>query len=342
MKKFYFGLVFCFLFFSCGISECESGENKRAGEKSSFSIANWNVQTFFDGHTDGSEYKDFKSAGKWSNDKYHTRLTRLCEVITKLNADIFVLEEIENESVIYDISNQLAGNSWDSGANWTYSCFAKEKDSSIGCAVLSKFPLFGVKTHSLFVNTQKYEQPSMRPLLEVSTEIGGREITIFVNHWKSKSSGEYESEIWRDWQESVLAGRLKTLETRGGSAVICGDFNRDASEFILDFSSGQGGANTLFRHAGLSENYPPSHVKAYSPWFSADGSYVTSIGSYFYKGSWERIDHIFSFGKARIAGFTPKAEAPWANEDKTPAAYKIYNGNGYSDHLPIMANVIVK
>ncbi len=341
MKKFHLGLLVCFFFFSCKISECETGGKSSSGDKNSFSIANWNVQTFFDGHTEGSEYKDFKSAGKWSNDKYYARLSRLCEVISKLNADIFVLEEIENESVIYDISNQLAGRSWDSDANWTYSTFAKEKDSSIGCAVLSKLPLFGVKTHSLFVNTQKFEQPSMRPLLEVSAEVGGREITIFVNHWKSKSSGEYESEIWRDWQESLLAGRLKSIKARGGSAVICGDFNRDASEFILDFSSGQGSDNTLFRYAGLSENYTPSHVKAFSPWFSADGGYATSIGSYFYKGNWERIDHIFTFGKAKIAGFTPKAEAPWANEDKTPYAYKIYNGSGYSDHLPLLANILL-
>ena len=93
------------------------------------------------------------------------------------------LEEIENEGIINDIANQFAGNSWDSSKNWTYSCFAKEKNSSIGCAVLSKYPLFGIKTHSLDIRTQKDSQPSMRPIMEVNLDVGGRNVILFVNHF---------------------------------------------------------------------------------------------------------------------------------------------------------------
>ncbi|MCR5252941.1 MAG: endonuclease/exonuclease/phosphatase family protein [Treponema sp.] len=336
MKRFYLGLLSCFLMFSCGLGECDS-ESRINRKNSSFSIVNWNVQTFFDGHTEGTEYKDFKSAGKWSNDKYYTRLTRLCEVLSTLNADFYVLEEIENENIIHDISNQFAGKSWNSASNWTYSCFAKEKDSSIGCAVLSKFPLFGVKTHSIDIRTQKSAQPSVRPLIEVCADINGREVTLFVNHWKSKSGGEETSKIWRDWQEAVLAQRIAELKARGGTSIICGDFNRNADEFILDFSTSE---NTLLRYINIKTGNKEV-VKVHSPWFNSDGTYVSQTGSYYYKDNWERIDHIFCTGNARISTFGPRAQNPWANENKTPFYYKIYSGTGYSDHLPVMANVIL-
>lgn len=342
---------------SCSLSECEGGascpgsatEGTRATSGSqSFSLVNWNVQTFFDGVTEGTEYTDFKSAAKWSNSKYYTRLQRLCEVIAALNADIYVFEEIENEGVLNDIANQFAGNSWDQSKNWTFCCFAKAKNSSIGCAVLSKYPLFGLKTHSLDIRTQKDSQPSMRPLLEVSASVNGREVRLLVNHWKSKSGGEEESSIWRDWQEAQLSNRIAKLAEEGSApCIICGDFNRDAKEFCLTgggaagagggtYSSGGGtyGGNVILRGEG--------GIKVYSPWFTESGSFSSETGSYYYKGNWERIDHIFSYGKVRISGFSPRASAPWANEDKTPNAYKIYSGSGYSDHLPIMANIVLE
>ncbi len=325
---------------ACSLNECDSDTSSQNGSSPSrscsFSIANWNVQTFFDGVTEGSEYSDFKSAAKWSNSKYYTRLKRLCEVLARLNADVFVLEEIENEGIINDIANQFAGNSWDSSKNWTYSCFAKEKNSSIGCAVLSKYPLFGIKTHSLDIRTQKDSQPSMRPIMEVNLDVGGRNVILFVNHWKSKSGGEEESEIWRDWQETLLAGRLAEISSASASApcIICGDFNRDIREFCVLEGGSRTEGNISLRGA--------KPVKVYSPWLTESGSLSSETGSYYYKGSWERIDHIFSFGKARISAFSPRAESPWAKEDKTPFAYKIYSGEGYSDHLPVMASVVVE
>ena len=78
--------------------------------KSRVSIACWNVQTFFDAVSDGNEYTDFKNSSKWTKEKYSKRLDTLCEVMTTINPDIMVLEEIENEAVVQDIVNNLAGN----------------------------------------------------------------------------------------------------------------------------------------------------------------------------------------------------------------------------------------
>ena len=86
---------------ACSLNECDSDTSSQNGSSPSrscsFSIANWNVQTFFDGVTEGSEYSDFKSAAKWSNSKYYTRLKRLCEVLAHLNADVFVADFLDGD-----------------------------------------------------------------------------------------------------------------------------------------------------------------------------------------------------------------------------------------------------
>ena len=177
-----------------------NSDGLQASENLSISFSCWNAQTFFDSECDGTEYEDFQNLAKWSQEKYLTRLSRLCEVMTALDTDIVVLEEIENVSVVQDIANQFAGNNWSHGKNWSYACFAKEEGSAIGCAVFSKYQLGEMKVHSMNIKTQSQDQPSSRPLIQVSVLLEDKNLVIFANHWKSKSSGEKASEIWRDWQ----------------------------------------------------------------------------------------------------------------------------------------------
>lgn len=333
MKQWVLILVCMLLLVGCS----QSAKDSPAGESSGsglISVVNWNVQTFFDSQTEGTEYPDFQSSAKWSKDKYVARLQRLCDVITTLNADIYVFEEIENEGILYDISNQLAGNSWNSKKMWNYGSFVKAEDSAIGCAVISRFPLDELKTHNLDIKLQKEKQPSMRPIMQIKTTAYNKDLLIFVNHWKSKSSGEDESKIWRDWQESVLCNAIVNAQKNYGedlSCLICGDFNRDILEFISDFSGSQK-ENIILR--GNNQN-----IKVYSPWLTGKGNLTTEIGTYYFNKNWERIDNFFICGKTKLSSFAVKAEEPWAKENNIPIPYKIYTGEGYSDHLPIMVTL---
>lgn len=325
-----FRILLIIICFETLLTGCSVAENN------SVSIVNWNVQTFFDAETEGTEYSDFMKAGKWSKDKYLERVKRLCNVIRELNSDIYVFEEIENSSVLYDISNQLAGDSWNVKYKWHYACFAKEEGASIGCAVLSKFPLSNMKLHSMDIRTQTENQPSVRPLLQVSADVNGTELVIFVSHWKSKLGGEEESEIWRDWQESVLG--YAVLNSSSGSFVLCGDFNRDAGDFILHFDGNERSANTILRTATETGE---KTVLVYNPWFDSKGEFYEETGSYYYEKNWERIDQIMSYGNVKLSSFSPRGEEPWANEAGIPQGYKINTGEGYSDHLPIMCILVL-
>ena len=315
-----------------GFSPAEETSTGEKATSASITLASWNTQTFFDARTEGTEYDDFKKNGNWSRDKYLVRLGRLCEVMTSLNADVFVLQEIENAAVVQDIANQLAGKSLSKNKRWDYAAFAKEEGASIGCAVFSRHKISDITTHSMDIRCQQTDQPSCRPVMQFTVEAGEHELVVLVNHWKSKL-GTDESRIWRQWQESLACARIGKVP----ALVLCGDFNQDAKEFVTSFDGNTNG-NVIFRGIDITTG-ALSTVKVHSPWFTQNGSFSTKNGSYYYQGEWERIDHIFSAGNARLAAFSPRAESPWADTDGRPVSYRIYNGEGYSDHLPVMCTV---
>ena len=350
MKKFLFWIFFVgFLCVGCEnvqlsvenqSSDIKQLSSSYVGKKVSFAC--WNVQTFFDAKTDGTEYDEFKKSDSWNSGKYCKRLERLCEVMKSLNSDVIVLEEIESISVVQDISNYLVDGKWDKSKNWNYVCFARNKGTSIGCAVFSRYPVKKLLIHNLDIRVQKVKQPSCRPLMQVTINIDEKDLVLFVNHWKSKSGGEIETEIWRDWQEALLGERLVCdfSFSEKNAYVLCGDFNRSVEDFVcnLDGKPECTDANVVLRTFGQGKT---DFVCVYSPWFIESGKFTTESGSYFYKSNWERIDNIFSFGSLKISGFMVESEGNLAKEDGSPFKYSIYNGEGYSDHFPLVCNLLL-
>ncbi len=327
---------------NCDSKSSSASQDTQSRSTTQFTLVNWNVQTFFDGTKDGFEYSDFQKAGNWNTQTYTVRLQRLCQFISQVNADIYVFEEIENEAVIYDISNQLAagGQNWNQKKFWNYSAFAKQEETAIGLGIISRFPLSDVKAHTMDIRLHNQSQPQTRYLLEATVAIGGQKVIILANHWKSKSGGEEKSRIWRDWQENLLAKRIAQLtqvSSPGIPIIICGDFNRDAADFICDFEN-DGVYNTLLRYA---DSGGADFVPVQSLWFTPDGSFVTKTGSYWYDDSWEHIDNIMLAGSIKTAEFRPMTDSPWANAQGKPNAYKIYSGEGWSDHLPLWADLVL-
>lgn len=296
----------------------------------SFSIVNWNVQTFFDGNCDGTEYSNFTKSQIWGKESYKKRLEKLCAAINSINADIFVFEEIENSGILYDITNFMSSKSWNTKDSWQYGAFSKNPGDAIGCAVISKFPISEVTIHNIDIRTENSEQPAMRPLMKLNIIFEGKDFCVFVSHWKSKSGGAEESEVWRNWQESILAKKIN--EHKNFPVLACGDFNRDISEFkSAEYKSGKNGQNIELRSFYTPEN---ENAPVYSPWLDTSGE-QEEPGSYYFKDTWERIDHFFANDKITIKNFEVLTEGNWCGENFIPKAYKIYTGEGYSDHLPI-------
>ncbi len=365
-----FGLVLCNLFFTLtcqnsNLSITETSQNSIKSEnpqsknphtqnfdlkKSEFSekstkstkseklrITNWNLETFFDSTNDGSEYSEFVKSKTWGKEMYSARLERLAQVIKEIDSDVYVMEEIENENILHDISNFLAGE-WNFKKNFKYACFAKDKGSSIGCAVISRYPLKNMSVHSLNIEKSNLKLPSMRPLIQVSVIKGEKELVLLVNHWKSMSGGEEITEKWRNAQEIVLASRLEDLCKKEKAFLALGDFNRDILKFKKSTwtSSGQ----KILIRKGQNFTFNDEGIEVLSAWFETE-DFLQEPGSYNFKGVWSRIDNMFFGGTASFEDFCVETSGEWYDsENDKPNAYSLWNGKGFSDHLPITATAI--
>lgn len=336
MKKF-FALLIVIFFVSCNFEQSvEQKKTSHQSQKNEITIMNWNTQTFFDTTVHGTEYNDFKKKNeKWNDSVYKERVKRLCSVIEAINADIVVLEEIENQDVLYDISNNLKYQGIPK-KKYVYSFFYKNDGDVFGNAILSRLPLENPKIHQIHTEINE-KQPQLRPILEISIlpensivlspkktmhnslQNTEKTIKLFVSHWKSKSGGEEKTALWRTYQESLLT-------TAAGASfsshiIFCGDFNRDLSEFMQDENQ-----NIVFSNKHQT-------ITLYSPWINAQEK-----GSYFYNNQWTKIDHFFFSNTFELKDFYVYKEFT-TKEDGSPFKFTLYNGEGYSDHLPITATI---
>ena len=329
MKRLWLTLwtvVLSLLFFSCELEDRDADSVAASGENQLY-VVSWNVQTFFDAQTSGLEYAEFRgSKSIWGQQLYEHRLERLLDAIEEIDADVLVLQEIENMAVMYDISNGLAGRLRGSDA-YGWMCFEVEEGSAIGCGVFSRFPLGQKRVHQVDYRTHG-EQPQLRPLLEVVVLLEEGEnpqaMNLFVCHWKSKSGGEEEAAFWQVQQEALLDWQLRRVLSGSDSsrAIVCGDFNRELGEFT-----------TLGKD---SESVMLGSVEADSGWLHQA---TTSEGSYWYQQQWERIDHVFTVGNLEILHFEALSNGPWVQLDESgnliPFRYALWKDEGYSDHLPV-------
>lgn len=280
------------------------------------SVMSWNLQCFFDAVECGTEYSEFRGAG-WTAEKYEARLDRLREVLlycgktagegSDRGPDIAVFQEIENGDAVRDLCNRLPRRCGYRSAVF----IPPEPGGAFGMAVLSRFPADGLTVHSISPS----DSP-LRPLGELSLRVGNRRLVVFAVHWKSNSGDQERARSLRLRQEEALAARIERLEGADSASAFlaCGDFNQGRDSFSL--------------------------IAAADGWdgFTRGGDTVPD-GSYWYRGSWERIDHIWFGHGARAVSFGPIAASPFADDGCVPVRYEAWSGRGYSDHLPVLAVV---
>ena len=302
-------------------------------------LVTYNTQTFFDAVEDGTEFKEYKgSKSRWTAQKYKARLERLKNTMfaagEKLSGkkdrlpDIVVLQEVENDRVIEDFCKQLP-----SGENYPYAvCPPRSEKSAFTTMILSKYPIERYFAHRLYTE----QKVSLRPLMEVVLNTGSKDnprlLTVFAVHWKSKTGGSGSVAV-RALQEAQLIKKIQEHREKNPHIpfVVCGDFNQTLEEF-----------NRLneFSVCWDTEGYKEEHEAGTQP-----------DGSYYFKNSWEKIDHIFyESGAADYDTSETASDAgsayiepllffvlyePPLIEDGKPVRYNVLTGEGYSDHLPL-------
>jgi endonuclease/exonuclease/phosphatase family metal-dependent hydrolase len=178
-----------------------------------FKVASYNVENLFDLNHDKTEYKQYiPYKNYWNKKAYRNKLNNIAKVIKQLNADIIGLQEIESKQALKDL-NKLT--------KYKYHHFLKNKQSAVGQAILSKYPIIDTKR----VKIKKYDRNN-RPILRATININGKHLIVYVNHWRSKRAAESK----RIPYASSLQDDIKSL-SKNDDYIILGDLNANYNEF---------------------------------------------------------------------------------------------------------------
>jgi len=313
----------------------------------------YNVDNLFDAEDSGLEYPEYSvSAGKWDDARYRSRLERLAEVVRAAapetrGPDLACLVEIENGRVLEELRRgQLASS------GYTRSVLVPAPGQAANCGILTRLPLLGLRSHGIDARGSQG-----RYVLEVALDAGGRRLTVFLCHWKSKLGGAEATEPERACAAALVARRAAEILAADPAAefLVCGDFNEEPDEYrkvdgayrtaLMPFDPGLAGAaaaaagrGCLFvtgiaAEAGKAQDGSPV---LYSPWSASDG------WSYMMEGRSERIDgFLLSPGLLDGEGlsfesFSPLEAGFLLDSSGAPVSYNARTGAGYSDHLPIV------
>ena len=310
---------------------------------SSVSIMSYNVENLFDDIDDGTEYEEYDpGSGVWDTAFYHAKLKNVSEAIQAGGArgpDICLLQEIENERVVIDL---LEG--YLNVIKYKYSITAPKHGSATTVAMLSRYNPEFTLVHRVDLD----DDVPLRPILEVHFTIGGKGIVVFNNHWKSKSGGAEETEIYRLAAAEFIADRV--VEIRDDDPDLCVVVAGDLNERVEEYADAGGEYATALTVSGKGENGVLRLTGSFSETCGGAGLFFspwldTSFrGSYAYAGAWERIDHFLIACAPEGEGFFYEGfevidESFLLNDEGFPRRWSMKTADGYSDHLPILLTV---
>ena len=313
-------------------------------------IATYNIENLFDLKKNGHEYNEYipNTKSNWNRRNYKIKLNNLSRVIKEIDADILALQEIESLQALKDLRYTLK----EKGLYYQYYKIADKKSTTTKVAILSKIPF--TYTKELSVNpTYRY-----RNILETKFKIDSQDLYLFVNHWKSKSGPE----SMRIVSAKKLRSRVKEIG-EDKNIILLGDFNSDYEEykkFKRKRKHNDTGGKTGINHVLHTKNQTTKAKKVkyeknslYNLWYDINEE---DRYTYIYRGKKEALDNILVsqslleqkdifYKYDTISSYSPsylfkgKSIYRWQTTWKKPRKHK---GKGYSDHLAVTAEFIVK
>ncbi len=311
----------------------------------SFLVVSYNVENLFD-TINSPEFDDDEftpSGGKeWTYERYKKKLGDLGKVIRSLPGKelpaVIGLSEIENKGVLEDLIKVR-------GLRKEKYRIVHEDGSDprgIECALLYQPELFKYSSHE-YIQVEDMQDPDYihRRILHVSgSGPDGSNLHIFMNHWKSRSGGQKETERKRMYSAITLRKQLDRLLARDSDVkvIILGDFNDEPTN------------NSLTK--GLSATNKRKNVDM-GEYFNLfyDKHNTGNKGTYNYKGTWNMLDQVVisysllnqkkgfstTFESGRI--FQEEFMMFLSEEYNTLLPSATYGGPQYyggpSDHLPV-------
>ncbi|WP_457596364.1 endonuclease/exonuclease/phosphatase family protein [Hydrogenimonas sp.] len=311
-----------------------------------FKVASYNVENLFDLHRNGSEYEEYVPGSRhgWDKKAFETKVANIARVLCDLRPDVVGLQEIESDRALAALQRGVKRCGWP----MPYRTIADRKPTAVKTALLSRYPI-----------TRKREiDPDgtlkTRDILEATLDVAGHPLTLFVNHWKSRSGPESRRIV----SAKALMKRLESLPP-STEYILLGDFNSDWQEWRtlpktprLNDTGGITGINHILKTIRKGRSVtprtltPPYH---YDLWLELPPQKRWSHNFYGHKSA---LDHMLlpasmfdGRGIDYVKGSFRPFKAYYLFDDRG-AIYRwqvsdhrrgVHLNRGYSDHLPIYA-----
>lgn len=197
-----------------------TGEEVPPPAPSDLVVATYNVHLFFDTTCDSGQCSsgDFENAPNQSQFEY--RADQLATAIADLDADVVLLQEVENQTCLTAITDRL-------GEGWPTAVIGETHyPASLDVAVLSRMPSLEIRRHA----DTPLELPSggtgwfAREFLEVHLDAQGHRLIVFVAHFKAKNDDDPERRL----AEATRAREIidaTAVEFPDSVIVLGGDLN---------------------------------------------------------------------------------------------------------------------
>lgn len=322
-----------------------------ANAKDSARVAFYNVENLFDTLDapiiDDSEFLP-TSKSMWTRERYETKLKHIAKVVDSMGfPSVMGMVEVENRRVLDDLTTKTALKA----KNYGIAHFESPDERGIDCALMYKKTDFQVKNAKPHNITFPNNDPDRtRDILEVSGILRGMPVTIFVNHWPSRSGGAEESAPKRIFVGQVLKRAVDSVMKADANAriIIMGDLNDDPDDKSL-----LEGLKADYWNGDVTPRPKVDKNKLYN---LAAGVKRSGSGSYYYKNEWEVIDQMIVNGalldgKSKLvtrdvetvfnATFLTYKDKSGKNLPNRTYTGPVYRG-GYSDHFPIYTTLYFK
>lgn len=319
------------------------------GDKT-LTIASYNVENLFDLDKSGQEYDEYipNDTSEWNQRIYKIKLQNIAQVVKEMDADIVALQEVESLQALMDLRFMLKQK----GLYYEHYAIADKKNTTVKVALLSKIaPIYSKEISVTHTNEH-------RNILEAKFKINDKDLYLFINHWKSKSGPESKRII----SAKALMKRVQEIGD-DKNMVLVGDFNSDYEEHIkfarkrnLNDTDGKTGINHVL--GTIHQQERASEVKIakngfYNLWYDADEE---DRFSYIFKGKKEAMDNILisqpllegkeiAYVKGSMKNFSKEYLLKKNGINRweiSRAKVRKHKGEGYSDHLPVMAKLSVR
>jgi len=252
----------------------------------SFLVVSYNVENLFDTINsplfDDDEFTP-SGAKAWTYDRYTKKLNDLARVILSIPGKelpaLIGLSEIENRGVLEDLIKVR-------GLRKGRYEIVHEDDQDprgIECALLYRPDLFKYKSHEYVPIADPVDPDYLyRGILHVHGKgPDGSSLHIFVNHWKSRSGGERETQRQRMFSAITLRKQMDLLMSRESDfkVIVMGDFNDEPTNRSLT-----NGLSALNKRRNIQMG---DYYNLFYDLHNMEGK-----GTYNYQGNWNMLDQV--------------------------------------------------